>query len=81
MGVLVDVSCDGSSLRVIGSWAGGSRVEALGKMDDDVASVRSSACGGGPDNSGSGLVKPKEAGPSKEIGQLGVTLLGDCSRG
>ena len=44
MGVLVDVSCDGSSLRGIGSWAGGSRVEALGEMDDDVASVRTLAC-------------------------------------
>ena len=44
MGVLVDVSYDGNSLRVIGSWAGGSRAEALGEMDDDVASVRNSAC-------------------------------------
>lgn len=44
MGVFVDVSCDGSSLRVIGFWAGGSRVGALGEMDDDVTSVRSSAC-------------------------------------
>lgn len=51
----------------------------LGKIDD-VAPLRSSACGGGSDNSGSGLVKPKEAGPSKEIGQLGITLSGDCSR-
>ena len=40
----MDVSCDGSSLRVIGFWAGGSRVEALGGMDDDVVPVRSSPC-------------------------------------
>lgn len=51
----------------------------LGEMDDDVAPVRSSVCGGGSDNSGSGLVKSKEAGPSKEIGRLGITLLGNCS--
>ena len=49
-------------------------------MDDDVASVRSSACGGDSDNSGSGLVKSKEAGPSKEFGQLGISLSVDCSR-
>ena len=52
----------------------------LDKMDDDVALVRSSACGGGSNNSGSGLVKLKEAGPSREIGQLSITLSGDCSR-
>ena len=40
----MDASCDGSSLRVMDFWAGGSRVEALGEMDDDVALVRSSAC-------------------------------------
>ena len=53
----------------------------LGILDvDDVTPVKSSACGGGSDCSGSGLVKPKEAKPSKEIGQLGITLSGDCSR-
>jgi len=41
---------------------------------DDIAVVRSSACGDGSDSSGSGLVKPKEAGTSEEIGQLGITL-------
>ena len=40
----MDVSCDGSSLGFIGSWAGGSRVEALGRIDDDVVLVRNSAC-------------------------------------
>lgn len=48
----------------------------LSKMDD-VELVRSSACGGGSDNSG---VKPKEAGSTEEIGQLGITLSGNCSR-
>ena len=52
----------------------------LDKIDGDIALVRSSACGGGSDNSGSRLVKPKDAGPSEEIGQLGIALLGDCSR-
>ena len=52
----------------------------LGKIDDDVASVRSSPCEGGLDNSESGLVKPKDPGPSEEIGQLGITLSGGCSR-
>ncbi len=51
----------------------------LGKMDD-VAPVRSSPCGGTSDNNGSGLVKPKEAEPSEEIGKLGITLSGNCSR-
>ena len=51
----------------------------LVKMDDDVAPVRSSACGSGSDNSGSALVEPREAGPSEEIGQLGITLSGGCS--
>ena len=50
----------------------------LDKIDGDIALVRSSACGGG--SSGSRLVKPKDAGPSEEIGQLGIALLGDCSR-
>lgn len=49
-------------------------------VDDVVAPVESSACGGGSDNSGSGFVKPKEAEPSEEIRQLGITLSGDCSR-
>ena len=51
----------------------------LGKMDD-VAPFRISACGGGSDNSGAEIVKPKEAGPSEEIRQLGITLSGNCSR-
>jgi len=51
----------------------------LGKMDD-VAPVRSSPCGGTSDNNGSRLVKPKEAGPSEEIGNLGISLSGNCSR-
>ena len=51
----------------------------LSKMDD-VELVWSSACGGGSDNSGSRLVKPKEAGSTEEIGQLGITLSGNCSR-
>ena len=34
---------------------------------DDVTLFRSSACGGGSDNSGAELVKPKEVGPSEEI--------------
>jgi hypothetical protein len=75
VGVFVDVSRDGSSLGVIGS-----RVEVPDKMDDEVTPVRSSACAAGSDNSGSGLVKPNEAGPSKEIGQLDITLSGVCSR-
>ena len=40
----MDVFCDGSSLVVLVFWAVGSRVEALGEMDNDVASVRCSAC-------------------------------------
>lgn len=51
----------------------------LSKMDD-VEPVRGSACGGGSDDSGSRLVKPKEAGFTEEIGQLGITLSGNCSR-
>jgi len=47
---------------------------------DDVESVKSSACGGGSNNSGSRLVKSKEAGSPKEIGLLGITLSGNCSR-
>ena len=64
----LDVARDGSSLGVIGSWAGRQRVEVLGRMDDDVAPARSSACGGVSDDSGSGLVNFKEEGPSEEIG-------------
>ena len=41
---------------------------------DDVAPVRSSPCEGTSDNNESGLVKPKEAGPSEKIGKLGITL-------
>jgi len=41
---------------------------------DDIAVVKSSACRGGSDSSGFGVVKPKEAGTSEEIGQLGITL-------
>lgn len=53
----------------------------LGNMDDDdVASIKSSPCGSGSDTRRSGPVKPKEAGPSKEIGEPGVTLPGDCSQ-
>ena len=51
----------------------------LSKMDD-VELVRSSACGGGSDNSGSRFVKPEETGSTEEIGQLGITLSGNCSR-
>lgn len=51
----------------------------LSKMDD-VEPIRSSACGGGSDDSGSRLMKPKEAGSTEEIGQLGITLSGNCSR-
>ena len=80
MGVFTDVSRDGSSLGAIGSWAGGRMVEVLGKMDNDVAPVSSSACGGGSDNSGSGLVKLKEAGPPEETGPSGINLSGNCSR-
>ena len=47
---------------------------------DDVELVRSSACGGGSDNGGSRLVKPKETGSTEEIGRLGMTLSGNCSR-
>ena len=50
----------------------------LDKMDD-AAPIRSSACRGGLHNSGSGLVKPKEAGFSEEIGQLAIILSGNCS--
>ena len=80
MGVFIDISRNGSSLGVIGSWASKRRVEVLGEMDDDVALVRSSTYKGGSDNNGSGLVKAKEAGPSEEIGPLGVNLSGNCSR-
>ena len=47
---------------------------------DDVELVGSSACGGDSISSGSRLVKLKEAGSIEEIGQLGITLLGNCSR-
>lgn len=47
---------------------------------DDVEPVRSSACGGGSDNSGSRLVKPKEAGSMEKIGPLGTNLSGNCPR-
>lgn len=52
--------------------------EVFGKTDDDIASVNSLASGGGSDICGPGLVKRKEAGPSKEIGQLRITLWDDC---
>ena len=51
----------------------------LGEMDD-IALARSSGCGGGSDSSGSGFVKPREAGTSEEIGQLGTTLSDNCSQ-
>ena len=47
---------------------------------DDVEPVTSSVCGGGSDNGGSWLVKPKEAGSTEEIGQLGIALSDNCSR-
>lgn len=77
--VFVGVSCAGISLGFIDSWAGGSRVKVLGKMDG-VGPVRSSACGGGSDDSGARLVKPVEAGSNKGIGLLGKTLSDNCSR-
>ncbi len=67
--VFVGVSCAGISLGFIDSWAGGSRVKVLGKMD-----------GGGSDDSGARLVKPVEAGSNKGIGLLGKTLSDNCSR-
>lgn len=50
----------------------------LGKLVD-VEAVRGSACGSGSDDNGSWLVEPKEAGATGEMGQLGITLTGDCS--
>lgn len=74
--VFIDVSRNGSSLGVIGTWVEGRRVEVLGKMDD-VAPVESSACGGGSYKGGSRLLKAKEAVPSEGIGQLGINLSGN----
>lgn len=41
---------------------------------EHVALIRSSACGGGSDKSGSGFVRPEGAGTSEEIGPIDVTL-------
>ena len=51
----------------------------LGKLVD-VEPVRGSACGSGSDDSGSRLVMPEERGATGEIGKLGITCIGDCSR-